>query len=321
MVPVVTHASGDVDEARAFLSRYYYSSFVDVLSWQHRWETRFNVTPSGVVTVGDLHFGTDVKIRFGELGSYHVNLPLEGSLTWRQGRNAPLRATTRSGAVFQPVGDARLEKWNSDCRLLAVKIDRATLERELARQLDTPVRTPIKLAPTIDLTGGPGASWLRLVRLIAADAAQPTGLLQNPVVGARLQEALVAGLLSATDHPYRDRLEHPRPTLAAPRAIRRVVEAMRAQPGKPFTAAGLATIAGVSVRSLQQSFQRYFGMSPMTYLRQVRLACVHEDLRQGDPALHSVTGIAYRYGFTHMGRFAAEYRAQFGISPSETLRG
>jgi transcriptional regulator GlxA family with amidase domain len=108
--------------------------------------------------------------------------------------------------------------------------------------------------------------------------------------------------------------------MAAPAAIRRVVEAMRAHPGRPFTVADLAAIAGVSIRSLQESFRRYVGMPPMTYLRHLRLARVHEHLHQADPALHTVTEIAYRYGFTHMSRFAAEYRTRYGIPPRETLR-
>jgi transcriptional regulator GlxA family with amidase domain len=157
--------------------------------------------------------------------------------------------------------------------------------------------------------------------MMAADAAQPYGLIHHPVVGARLREALIAGLLDATDHPYRDRLERPSPATAAPGAIRRVVEAMRADPGKPFTVAGLAAIAAISTRSLQQSFRRYVGMPPMTYLRHLRLAGAHEHLRHADPQFQTVTDIAYRYGFTHMGRFAAEYRARYGIPPSETLRG
>ena len=309
-----------MDEARAFLGECFYSNFVDVLSADRSWQTRFDVTPSSSVTVGDMQFGTDVKIRFGELGAYHVNLPVAGSLTWRQGRGAPLRATTRTAAVFQPVGDTCLEKWDGDCRLLAVKIDRAALEDELARLLDGPVRSPVTLAPTLDISSGPGASWLRLVRLLAADAAQPQGLIHHPVAGARLREALIAGLLGAADHPYRDRLERPSPATAAPGVVRRVVEAMRAHPDKPFTVADLAAVAGVSIRCLQESFRRYIGMPPMTYLRQLRLARVHEHLCQADPALHTVTEIAYRYGFTHMGRFAAQYRTRYGVPPHQTLR-
>jgi AraC-like DNA-binding protein len=205
--------------------------------------------------------------------------------------------------------------------LLAVKISRAALEDELARLLDAPVRSPITLAPTIDLTRRPGASRLRLVRLMTTDAAQPQGLIHHEMIGARLQEALIAGLLGATDHPYRDLLERSGPAIAAPGSIRRVIEAMRAHPGEAFTVADLAAVAGVSTRFLQESFRRYVGMPPMTYLRHLRLARVHDHLRQADPALHTVTEVAYHYGFTHMGRFAAEYRTRYGISPRDTLRG
>jgi AraC-like DNA-binding protein len=31
--------------------------------------------------------------------------------------------------------------------------------------------------------------------------------------------------------------------------------------------------------------------------------------------------VALRWGFTHYGRFAAQYRQRFGCSPSQTLRG
>jgi AraC-like DNA-binding protein len=34
----------------------------------------------------------------------------------------------------------------------------------------------------------------------------------------------------------------------------------------------------------------------------------------------SITDIAYRFGFTHLGRFAAYYKKRFGVSPSATLR-
>jgi AraC-like DNA-binding protein len=201
-----------------------------------------------------------------------------------------------------------------------VKVDRAALEAQLGSLIDAPVSTPVRLGPALDLTRGRGAGWLRLLRLIAVDATQPDGLIQHPVIGARLQESLLTGLLLATDHPYRDQLENPRSVLAAPRTVRRVVEAMRTQPGQPFTLAGLAGIAGVSPRSLQQSFQRYVGIAPMAYLRQVRLALVYEQLRQADPARETVTGIAQRYGFTHAGRFAAAYRARYGVAPSHTLQ-
>ncbi|MFP5477787.1 MAG: helix-turn-helix domain-containing protein, partial [Gammaproteobacteria bacterium] len=33
-----------------------------------------------------------------------------------------------------------------------------------------------------------------------------------------------------------------------------------------------------------------------------------------------VAGVALRWGFGHLGRFSADYRARFGEYPSETVR-
>ncbi|MFL6147869.1 MAG: helix-turn-helix domain-containing protein [Pseudonocardiaceae bacterium] len=46
----------------------------------------------------------------------------------------------------------------------------------------------------------------------------------------------------------------------------------------PFTLAGLAQIASCSLRSLQEGFRRYVGLTPMQYLRQIRLEHAHHDL-------------------------------------------
>lgn len=58
----------------------------------------------------------------------------------------------------------------------------------------------------------------------------------------------------------------------------------------------------------------------MTYLRRLRLEKVHEELSAAEPDLASVTEVATRWGFVHLGRFAAAYYRAFGEFPSETLR-
>ncbi|WP_221321996.1 AraC family transcriptional regulator [Actinoplanes sp. L3-i22] len=318
---MTTHLT-NVEEAREVLRQAFYTMDVEVLRPKKDWTARFAVGGCKSVTLGDLDFGVDVRVRAGELGAYHVNLPLTGAMAFHQGRDEPNRARAGQGAaLFQPVGDTVVDSWDGDCRILAVKIGRADLETQLERMLDRPVRGPVDLGQVLDTRSGPGASWARLVRLITADASGPNGLTGHPVIGARMKEALITGLLLSTDHKYRGPLERQSPALAAPGAIRRVVEAMRAQPGRPFTVADLAGIAGVGSRALQQSFARYVGMPPMTYLKQIRLALVHDGLRAADPGTTTVAQVAYRYGFTHLGRFAAAYRERYDVPPSETLRG
>jgi transcriptional regulator GlxA family with amidase domain len=65
---------------------------------------------------------------------------------------------------------------------------------------------------------------------------------------------------------------------------------------------------------------RHMGMSPMTYLRQVRLRRAHHELLGSDPSVETVASIAKRWGYTNPGRFAAAHAARYGETPAATLR-
>jgi AraC-like DNA-binding protein len=316
----VTLRSSDLDETRMVLAEHFYSNFVDILEPSKSLDTQLRVTNLGPVTIGDVRFGTDLKLRLHELGAYHVDVILSGQLEWQQGRDEPRVATDTSGAVFQPVGDTVLHRWTGDCRLLAVKIDRGALETQLARMLDAPVASPIQLCRQLDQSHGPGRTWTNMVRALTADAlGENRGLTQNPLLAEPLQEVLLRGLLLAGDHPYRDRLARPGGPYPAPRAIRQAIDLLHSRPEQPITIAKLADITGVSERALQAGFRRYVGVSPTTYLRQIRLDRAHEQLRQAGPDQTTVADVAHRWGFAHLGRFAGSYRARYGVSPSQTL--
>jgi AraC-like DNA-binding protein len=309
----------DVDRARRMIEEQFYANFLDVLSGPRRFEARFDFLQCGSLTVGALSCGADVRIRMGELGAYHVNVPLSGHMRWRQGRRTVDLATPERAAVFQPVGDAAADLWSADCRVLAVKIEQGTLDRQLEQLLGRPAGTPVAFAPDFDTAAGPGRGWVRLVRALAEARPENADLLAQPLVAAPLQEALVNGLLLAAGHGHRDELTRPAHPLR-PAPVKRAVDAIHERPEFPFTAAALAAEARVGVRWLQEAFRRYVGVSPMMYLRDVRLARVHEELRAGAPDQVSVSEIAHRWGFGHLGRFAEQYRARFGELPSQTLR-
>lgn len=101
--------------------------------------------------------------------------------------------------------------------------------------------------------------------------------------------------------------------------LRRVVEYVHANPQVPFTSTDLARVASLSVRALQQAFQRQMGTTPNGYVRRVRLARAREALVAGDPTVNSVEQVARTWGFGHAGRFAAVYFAEYGEYPRDTL--
>lgn len=77
--------------------------------------------------------------------------------------------------------------------------------------------------------------------------------------------------------------------------------------------------AGVPERTLQYSFRRLLGITPVAYWRRLRLHRAREALRRPNRAHETVTAVATRFGFLHLGRFARDYRRQFGEAPSITL--
>ncbi|MFI5833378.1 helix-turn-helix transcriptional regulator [Micromonospora sp. NPDC051300] len=113
----------------------------------------------------------------------------------------------------------------------------------------------------------------------------------------------------------------PQPSRVAPAVVRRARAYLDEHAAEPVTVAQVAAACGVGARALQAAFQRHVGQSPLTYLRQVRLARAHRDLTAADPAEGAtVAATARRWGWANPGRFAAAYREEYGRQPSETLR-
>jgi len=77
--------------------------------------------------------------------------------------------------------------------------------------------------------------------------------------------------------------------------------------------------AGVSWRTLNYAFHEVFGVTPKQYLQATRLDRVRKELCRNGPAV-KITEVAAEWGFWHMGKFASDYRRQFGELPSETLQ-
>jgi AraC-like DNA-binding protein len=315
----VSIETDDLDEAREVCGDHLYPRTLRLLDGPARLAARFSFLHMASLTVADVRYGAEIAGECGELGSYHVNVPVAGSFTARHG-GRQIHANPGRAGVYRPGGRNILRRSSADCRLLAVKVDPAVLEGQLAAYLDAPVRGPLRLASELDLRAPPGRSCADLIRLLGDEINNPTGLVYQPIVAAPLEECLLMSLLYAVDHQYSGVLRRPEGRSAG-RHIARVVAVIHEEPERPHTIAALARIAEMSPRSLQYEFHRQVGVPPMAYVRQVRLVRAHAELLAADPDQTTVAEIARRWGFPTTGRFAARYRARFGTPPSRTLRG
>ena len=212
-----------------------------------------------------------------------------------------------------------MTRWPGGSRHLAVKIDQFVVDRALETLVDCPLDSPIAFDAALPLQAGAAQDWVRLVLMVHREFECPDSLLRHPLVWDPLVESLIHGLLLAADHPYRHALAA-RATPGRPCAVRDAMDIIEAGPHLPLTTSTLAKQCHVSARTLQEGFRRHLGMSPMAYLRVVRLRRAHRDLRSADPAYSSVACIARRWGFTHLGRFATAHKTMFGQTPLQALR-
>ncbi len=90
------------------------------------------------------------------------------------------------------------------------------------------------------------------------------------------------------------------------------------QEGRVPSVVDICAWCGVSVRTLRYSFHRELQLSPLAYLRILRLNRVRSALLTAGAPEDTVTQAATAWGFFHLGRFARDYRRLFGESPSET---
>ena len=87
-----------------------------------------------------------------------------------------------------------------------------------------------------------------------------------------------------------------------------------------LTVTDLCRVAGANPRTLRRAFVDRYGVAPKAYLQAYRLNGVHKELVKARTSRTHVADAANRWGFWHMGQFAADYRRMFGELPSKTLR-
>ncbi|MFE2407486.1 AraC family transcriptional regulator [Kitasatospora sp. NPDC057904] len=310
------YQGGDVEELHALVSAHFSPHRLRVVDHDRRADGQFRRIWAGPVSVYDLGYGTAVEIDPGELARfYNVHIPLAGHGTVTvDGTELP---TTLS--IAGP-GQRLAMAWNGDSLNRVVLITRQALDDALAVRLgDTPSGIT-RFDPVLDTGSGTVAAWLSTVQSFTRSAE--SGLLDaSPLARGHFEQLLVHGLLDAQPHrisPWSG------PDRAAPAgAVGRALAYCSDHAHEPISVADMAVAARVSVRSLRAGFRSRLGTTPLAHLRNVRLEAAHRDLlamARGEATASTVTEVALRWGFTHLGRFAETYRKTYGRTPSAVLR-
>jgi AraC-like DNA-binding protein len=261
----------------------------------------------GLVTYGDSNMPGN---------GFAIHRPVSGSVILSTGRGQVV-ATSAAPSVLSP-GDAGPLRWESGTTALLIWIEPIALEHELVVMIGDRIDEPLVFQPDLALTQAGVRGWLELAAAVASqlDSAQ----LDHPFVGPYVERVLMRSLLLCQPNTYSQQLNDHRRDGRPPHVVA-AIRVMEEAPQRPFTAASIAREVGVSARALQEGFRQHIGGTPMQFLRDARLRHVRLDLLSaGEERDASVSQVALRWGFTHLGRFASYYRARYGELPSQTLR-
>lgn len=217
-------------------------------------------------------------------------------------------------SVLSPEEGTKM-RWSAGNEQLMLRLSRSLVERTLVGHFGHPLEQPLRFELGFEWRGC--AQWRCLLNYLIDCSTQGLDLAQHKLVIAQIEQLAASVLLASHQHNYSEAAPSRRGTIL-PRHVRRAQDYLQAHAHEPVCADQLAQVVSVSVRSLYTGFKEFLGVSPMHYLRDLRMERTRTELMSGEAT--NVAGVALRWGFAHMGRFSNDYKQRYGETPSQTLR-
>ncbi|WP_339530091.1 MULTISPECIES: AraC family transcriptional regulator [unclassified Pseudomonas] len=268
--------------------------------------------------LGTLEYGADVCIGVEgseQLDSYSLSLPLSGEQELIYlGRRIP--SNRSMGVIVSPFHSQELSI-AGDCKKLSVVIPRVTMRLALEEILKRPVETPINFDPLMDGQIGASASWWRLINHFVSEREVGGAIFDQTLFSRDIEASLVRGLILAQKSNYTDEI-HQCLIGKLPSFLLKAKDFIHSNAREDIRLEDIEHAAGVSRFKLFDGFRKHMGMSPMAYLKKLRLSEVRRQLLDGGRGTN-ISTVATEWGFNHLGRFASEYKKLFNEIPSATI--
>jgi len=278
---------------------------------------RCNFVSTEELAIADCAYDGTISIRReAPNGKLIIFLPLEGNAVFDAGKEQ-FHSVPGCGTILG-AGRASGARLFGRRRHLGLFVDQARINRQLGHMFERTIGGDSDFHPTIDLTTGSGLVLQQLAVNLYRGLSGDGSLQQSPLALNALCDAMIYLLLETCPHRYSEALAAPA-SAPAPRHVKWAIDFMREHLAEPISLSDIATAAEVSVRTLQQGFRQFRNTTPIAYLHELRMLAAHRDLRESGTR-QAVADIALRWGFTHLGRFSAEYRKRFGQLPSQALK-
>ena len=305
--------TSDIDILRLAASSRFGASRVEVLD-SRGFEARASLVelPNIALAFGATNSG--ILIDHPEANYARLQIALIGAASTAAGRSSV--DIHQRQACMTSAGQASRMLCEAGHERLTLRLDNPALQRKIAAILGGQPRGKLEFEDALDMERPQSQMLLRMLLYTVRELELNFADLP-PLVMTELEQSIIVAALTANRHAFSSYFETPSSELA-PWQIRRAEEYIEANAHRAVMLEELAAATGVGARNLYRIFRQARGYTPTAFAKLVRLRRARAMLADADPAT-SVSGTAFKCGFSNLGHFARDYRQAFGELPSDTL--
>ena len=252
------------------------------------------------------------------LETVSIVMPLRGGITHTHNKKEQI-IKPGQGMITSPGQNINM-LWAPNTAAFSVHVPESTLHRYLSDYFNVAPYKSINFEPFFEWESSSSFALREMLTRICNEVTEPNSLLSRGVTAPAVEEQLILTMLDVLSSNYSSEISGQGENYR-PKHIKRAIEYIYINSQSNITMSDLVKHTEVSTRTLQDGFQKTYGIGIMTYVRRFKLNQIREALKKADPNTDTVGNIAAQWGCTHVSNFSKNYKALFGEYPSKTLAG
>lgn len=274
-----------------------------------------DVTQIGYTSLGSNEYSTEAEIIVNDLrDSFVVGLPVQGKQYVETDKES-FYSGDNIATVISP--ESEISMYISDsCSKQMFSFDRHAVEKELSCILGRKTFDPLIFKAEMPLVEDAKKWWdLSMEMRKMLESFGP--FMQEKGIWEDMEKSFIRSLILSHGSNYKDEINYS--LEQKPDFLLVIDNYIKEKYAYPISIEDLENISGVSKYKIYDAFKQFFGLTPMNYVKNVRLDEARKRLEKIKPG-ESIALIAFDCGITQLGRFSKEYKERFGELPSYTIK-
>lgn len=307
----------DLGETCKSVGQIFKPHLLKIVQQQNDFHSSMHHLKAGRLSISRLEYSADVYIEPDHLEKFYlIQIPTQGYAEIEMNQQKFI-SYPQVASLISPEQSLKM-RWHANSPQLILKIDKDDLLQHCRQHLPDAQQHPPIFEPKLDLSTQGGAYFFQLMRTLMDALACEQHPLHHPMAFKQFESSLFNALIYGQANSLLHQIDQYREKAISPYFVKRTEAYMRENLHANLTIEQLAEQAGVSVRTLFTGFKSFLNTTPMSYLKELRFEQAHMELLQNEHV--SVTDVAFKWGFSHLGRFSQEYKRRYGELPSCTRR-